>query len=165
MQALFKEAQRLTSPNPFCLVTSLKEDGQTNLMALSWWTYVSNNPPTVAVCLSQKSYSVDLIRENGEFGLCIVDGSLKESAFKCGTRSGRGLDKAQAFGIELFDAVEIKPRLVKAYKIALECGVIKTVPVQDHVMCVGEVKKVHLNPGASQLFSFEGYRLLDTLEY
>ena len=78
-----------------------KPDGTANLMALSWWTYVSNHPATTAVCLSNKGYSAELIRSNKEFGLNIVDESLKEAAFACGTCSGRTENKPETFGIEM----------------------------------------------------------------
>ncbi len=60
--------QKLTSPNPFALVSVSKPDGTTNLMALSWWTYVSNHPATIAVCLSKKGYTGELIRKTGSSG-------------------------------------------------------------------------------------------------
>lgn len=61
--------QKLTSPNPFARVSTLRPDGGANLMALSWWTFASNHPPLVAVALSKKGWSGELITENGEFGL------------------------------------------------------------------------------------------------
>jgi flavin reductase (DIM6/NTAB) family NADH-FMN oxidoreductase RutF len=164
MQHPITEVQKLTSPNQFCLITSYCGKEKTNIMALSWWTYVSNKPATIAICLSQNSFSSSLINKEREFGLCVVDETLKEAAFDCGTCSGRDVDKAETFGVELMNASEIKPRLVKAHKIALECKVIDSLNVQDHIMFIAEVKSIHLNPDKSQLFSFEGYRRLDVLE-
>ena len=48
------EIQKMVSPNPFGLLTALKPDGTTNIMAVSWWSFVSNHPAMVAVCLSNK---------------------------------------------------------------------------------------------------------------
>ena len=36
------QAQRLTAPCPFGLVSTVKEDGSTNLMAVSWWCFLSS---------------------------------------------------------------------------------------------------------------------------
>jgi len=66
-------------------VSTKKPNGKTNLMALSWWTFVSNNPATIAVSINKKAFSHELIYMNKEFGLNIVDESLKISAFLCGT--------------------------------------------------------------------------------
>ena len=63
------QAQRLTAPCPFALLSVLRDDGSTNLMAVSWWSYLSNHPPTLGACLSKKGLSGELIRKNGEFAL------------------------------------------------------------------------------------------------
>ena len=61
------QAQRLTAPCPFGLVSTVKEDGSTNLMAVSWWCFLSNHPPMLGVCLSKKGLTGSLIEKNGEF--------------------------------------------------------------------------------------------------
>ena len=61
--------QKALSPNPFVLVTSTREDGVTNAMALSWWCYASNNPPTLLICTSNKGYTGECIRRTKQFAL------------------------------------------------------------------------------------------------
>ena len=163
MAVNIKEVQKLTSPNPFALVSTRKDDGTTNLMALSWWTYVSNRPATIAVCLSKKGFSGELIRTNREFGLSIVDESLKEAAFLCGTCSGRTENKPEKFGIELMESSEIGTRLVKAHKAALECRLTDTVDAADHTIYIAEVVAAHCDAEKKQLFAMKGYSALDTV--
>jgi flavin reductase (DIM6/NTAB) family NADH-FMN oxidoreductase RutF len=158
-----EQIQKLTSPNPFALVSTRKQDGTTNLMALSWWTYVSNRPPTVAVCLSSKGFSGELIRANGEFGLNIVNETLKEAAFLCGTCSGRTENKPEKFSIALTEPLVIGTKLVEAHKVALECRLVKAVQVSDHVMYIAEVVEGHSVPGRRQLYAINGYGVLDTI--
>lgn len=155
--------QKLTSPNPFALISTAKEDGSTNLMALSWWTYASNRPATVAVCLSKKGFSGGLIHKNGEFGLNIVDETLREAALRCGTCSGRDADKPSQFGIELMEPDTIKTRLVRSHKVALECKLVSEAEASDHIIYIAEVVSAHVNPDARALFAFEGYGRLDTI--
>lgn len=157
------DAQKLTSPNPFCLITSRKPGSTTNIMALSWWTYASNHPATLAIFLSQKGYSSELIKETGEFGLSVVDAALKEAAFKCGTCSGREMNKAEAFGIELMDSEKIDTQLVKAHRVAFECRLIQILPVQDHYLLVGGVIALHCNPTMEHLYAMDGYQKLETI--
>ena len=78
------QAQRLTAPCPFALLSTLRPDGGTNLMAVSWWSYLSNRPPMLGVCLSKKGLSGELIHASGEFALSIVDASLRDAALRCG---------------------------------------------------------------------------------
>ncbi|HML69310.1 MAG TPA: flavin reductase family protein [Clostridia bacterium] len=158
------QIQQCTSPNPFALVSTLREDGTTNLMALSWWTYASNHPATVAVFISKKSYSGERIRETKEFVLNIVDESLQEAAFRCGTCSGRTENKAEKFGVELIDSLSMQTKLVKAHKVALECKVVNTIEVSDHILYLAEVVEAHCAPERKQLFCLNGYRELGTVE-
>ncbi len=156
--------QRLTSPNPFALVSANKPDGTTNLMALSWWTYVSNKPATIAVCLSKKGYTGELIQKSREFGLSVVDESLKEAAFACGTCSGRTENKPEKFGIKLMEPAVIATRLVRAHRAALECRLTDVLEVADHCIYVAEVVETHCDPDKKQLFAMNGYARLDTVQ-
>jgi flavin reductase (DIM6/NTAB) family NADH-FMN oxidoreductase RutF len=161
----FTLIQKLTSPNPFGLITCRKDNGETNLMAISWWTYVSNKPATIAVSISKKSLSNELVRKNKEFALNIVDESIREAAFLCGTRSGRVENKAEKYNIELLDAKVISTQLVKAHKVAMECRVITIIEVADHDIFVAEVVETHLNPEKEHLYAVDGYKSLDTIQY
>ena len=154
------DAQKITSPNPFALVTTVRPDGGSNVMALSWWTYVSNHPATVAICTSDRGYTGGLIRENGEFTLSMPDASVSEAAFLCGTCSGRDRDKAKEFGIEFEDSETVGAPRVKNSALALECKLINTVPLGDHTMYIAEVTAVFADRERRPVFAAEGYRKL-----
>ena len=157
------QAQRLTAPCPFALLSTKKDDGGTNLMAVSWWSYLSNHPPTLGACLSKKGLSGELIRKNGEFGLCVVGEGLKDAALRCGTCSGRTKDKAAEFGIELTDAAAIAPKLVKESRVQFECRLADTKEVADHVLYLAEIVAIHADPEVKHLFAFDGYAKLSTV--
>jgi len=124
---------------------------------------VSNHPATAAVCISKKGYTGVLIQKNQEFGLNIVDESLKKSAFLCGTCSGRTENKPEKFGIELIDPKVISTKLVKAHKVALECRLMNAVDASDHIIYVAEVTAAHCNPAEKHLYAVNGYAALDTV--
>lgn len=157
------QAQRLTAPSPFGLLSTLKDDGSTNLMAVSWWTYLTNHPPMIGVCLSKKGYSGSLIEKNGEFALSIVGEELREKAKKCGTCSGRTIDKANEFGIETEKTAVIAPESVCGSRVVFECRLSGTAEAGDHVLYMGEVVALHGDPEVKQLFAFDGYSRLDTV--
>ena len=160
----FAQAQKMLSPSPFALLTSLdKENERTNLMAVSWWTFASNHPATIIACLSQKGLSGSLVKESGEFGLCMVKPSLKEAGMKCGACSGRTVNKAEEFGIALVPADEIAPQLVAESAAAFECRLIRSEDVQDHTLLIAEVVATHAEEGAAVLYAMDGYRRLETV--
>ena len=157
------QAQKLTAPAPFGLLSTLKEDGSTNLMAVSWWTYLSNHPPMLGVCLSKKGLSGSLIEQNGQFGLSIVGEELRESALRCGACSGRTRSKAEEFGIALEDAVQIAPKLVANSRVCFECVLKSTAEAGDHVLYLAEIAAIRGCEDVKQLFAFDGYARLDTV--
>lgn len=157
------EAQKLASPAPFALLSVKREDGKTNLMALSWWSFLSNHPPLLGVCLSKKGLSGSLIEKNGEFALSLVGPALKDSAFRCGCCSGRVVDKAEDFGIPLEDAQAIGAQVVSGSRAVFECRLLSTAAAGDHVFYIAEIVAAQGDAGVEQLYAFDGYRRLDTL--
>ncbi len=157
------QAQRLSAPSPFALISTLKEDGSTNLMAASWWTFLSNKPPIVGVCLGKKGVSGKLIEKCGEFALNIVGEELKASALRCGSCSGRDINKAAEFNIPLEAASEISPRIVSGSRVVLECRLIDTHDVSDHVFYIAEIVACCGDSNVRQLFAWDGYSRLDTV--
>lgn len=157
------QAQKYTSPNPFALVSTCTADGKNNLMALSWWTYLSNHPATIGVCLSKRGYSGSLIAAQGEFCLCIPDRSLRDAALRCGTCSGRDHDKAAEFGIALEPAEHVRPMRVSSSRLVLECRLQQQIEVADHILYVAEVAGSYGNAESSGLFAMEGYKRLNSV--
>lgn len=164
MQKLqFRAAMKLTAPSPFALVSTISEDGKPNIMALSWWTFAAGNPPSIIICTSVRGYTGELLKQNPEFALCLVKESVKDAAFKCGTCSGRSVDKVKDFGIELIDASEIAPKLVKESSVAFECKVTNVMEAGDHFVFVAEVLASWGDPEAKSLFAIDGYGKLTTV--
>ena len=157
------QAQRLTAPAPFALLSTLKEDGGVNLMAVSWWTYLSNHPPMLGVCLSKKGLSGSLITANGEFGLSIVGEALKDAALRCGTCSGRSIDKPTEFGIALSPASILRTPLVTESRVCFECRLVSQAEASDHVLYIAEIAAVCGDETCPQLFAFDGYARLGTV--
>lgn len=156
------QAQRMTAPAPFALLTSIDKEGKTNIMAVSWWTYLSNHPVKLGACLSNKGYSGGNIRESGEFALCIVDQALKTAALGCGMCSGRSTDKAAELGIALTDAKAIAPKVVEASKVVFECRLSDTVEIGDHAFYIADVAAVYGDESKKQLYAYDGYGRLGT---
>lgn len=157
-------AQKITSPNPFCLIGSLREDGGTNLAAIAWWNYVSNRAPAVSVAISQKGYSNRRIKETGVFTLNVVDEALAEAAMRCGTSSGREHDKAGEYGVVLVPAGAEMPMFVRDSAVSFACRVINAVEVEDHTLFIARVESICANTGKKPLFALDGYARLGTVQ-
>ncbi len=158
-----RDAQKLGAPHPFALLVTADAEGNPNIMAVSWWTYASNTPPFLVVCLGSKSYSRELVEAGGEFTLCMVDGAIKEAAFACGTCSGRTVNKAETLGIPLAASDAVKPMYVRDSRIVLECRVVEQAEAGNHQVFIASILAAHGDESKSQLFAFENYARVDTL--
>lgn len=162
MEISINEIQKLTSPNPFALITSGKGE-ESNIMALSWWTFVSNRPPMLAVCLSSKGYTHELIDDTGEFGVHLVGDEFREKALKCGQCSGKNIDKIKELEFSMRDADQIRTKLISGCIAALECRTVSKTEVADHFLYIAEIVRIHKESDAKQLLAWEGYRYLSTI--
>lgn len=157
------QAQRLTAPAPFALLSVRKPDGSDNLMAVSWWTYLSNHPPMLGVCLSRKGLSGSLIEKTGVFTLNVVGEALKDAALQCGHCSGREHDKAAEFGIPLEPAEEIEASFVSKSRVSFACRLVSRTEAGDHVFYLAEILACRGCAEIPQLFAWDGYARLGTV--
>lgn len=157
------QAQRMSAPCPFALLGTKSVSGKENFMAVSWWTYLSNHPPMLGVCLSNKGYSGAIIKEQGEFSLNLVTLELSSAALSCGRCSGRDNDKITQFGIETMSADCIAAPLVKRSRVCFECRLHSFHEAGDHTFFMAQIVKIHGDESQKHLFAFDGYARLDTV--
>lgn len=155
-------AQKLTSPNPFALLTVRKPDGVTNVMAVSWWTYTSNHPASLAVCLSKKGYSGSCIQAEKRFTVNIASEEIRDAAFRCGACSGREHDKAAELGVPLAED-ESGLCYVDGSRVSFFCRLTNCVEVADHVLYLAEIEKIYGDADVAGLYAMNGFAKLDTV--
>lgn len=131
-------ATRLLNPSPVLLLSS-RAMQKANVMALSRYTVVSQNPPRVALALAPSRYSRRLIRSTGEFILCVPDVTSIEEVHFCGLYSGRSVDKIRVIELPTTRARMTSPLLVANCIGHLECAVVDVLRPGDLVVFVGEV--------------------------
>lgn len=158
------QAENLTSPNPFALLTVHTPTGETNVMAVSWWTYASNNPPMIAVSLSNKGFSGKCIENSGAFGLNIVGENLRTEAFLAGTCSGQFGGKATKLKIPLYSFEPAHQNMILGSRLWLCCSLRNQMTAGDHTLYLGEVESAWGDSSVNALFAFDGYKRLDLVE-
>jgi flavin reductase (DIM6/NTAB) family NADH-FMN oxidoreductase RutF len=109
-------------------------------MTAAWVTRVSWDPPLIAVSIAPSRYTFELIKESKEFAINIVGEKLEKVAYGIfGSKSGRHVDKLKESEVRFGKAESIKAPVIEDSTVALECRLVKTVEVGDHVLVVGEV--------------------------
>ncbi|MGW1160240.1 flavin reductase family protein [Streptomyces sp. NPDC002513] len=125
-------------PTGVVVVTS-EEDGNPVGMTVSAFTSVSDTPPTVLVCLNNKSHTTGVVRRTGRYGVNLLGGSQRVVAQRFATP---GLNHAKRFdGLPTVRARTGSPLLTDAL-CWLDCTVIKTEEIGTHLVAYGSVVAV-----------------------
>lgn len=93
-----EHASRLINHGPTVLVTSAA-NGRRNVMAAAWSMPVEFVPPRVAVVIDKRTFTRELVRASGAFGICIPGAGLVDLTYAVGSTSGRDGDKFARHGI------------------------------------------------------------------
>ena len=96
----WSEAIKRKYPEPVVLVVSCDSSGKPNVMPAGWCTVASANPPMLAVCISHKNYTHELIEDTGEFVIVFPNEEMEDIIRYTGSCSGRNVDKFAEYGIE-----------------------------------------------------------------
>jgi flavin reductase (DIM6/NTAB) family NADH-FMN oxidoreductase RutF len=154
----------LINHGPTVLV-SCAHGGRDNLITLAWCMPVSIAPPMVGVAIAPARFSHSLIRESGEFAVNVPDARLLGAVWRCGTTSGRDVDKFAASGLSRYGASAIEAPLVEQCFAHIECRVDSAPTAGDHTVFVGEAVAVSVEEGAydGRLTFADGFRTLHHL--
>ena len=109
-------AAKITSPNPVSIVCTLREDGETNLATVSWWTYLSYSPSMIAYAMAKSSEA------------------LTSAVLGCGSTTGRKTDKVARFGIEMQSLPDCPIRVPAHSCAAIVCDLKEFHEVGDHYL-------------------------------
>ncbi|SRR6266571_780858 len=119
-----------------------------SIMAAEWTYFLNKDPLYVAVALSRRSLTRDLIGGSGAFSVTLCSESQAEIADFLGSFSGRDIDKSSAETLDLRAPAVIGARWVAGGVAAFECLVRQTIATPDYQVFVGEAVAVH--PGAGR---------------
>ncbi len=93
---------RLLRPTPvYLLVTGSIPDNDINIMALSWLTPISKNPPKIGIVIDKSNYSHGLLIRYKWFSLAVVDLDMADIVKYVGTHSRREEDKIEKVNLEI----------------------------------------------------------------
>jgi len=129
-------------PHPLVIVTAGDPDkpGRRGGMTAAWVSRVSWDPPLVTVAIAPERFTLELVRERGEFAINVVGPSLREAAFGVfGSVSGRRVDKFEKSGVKMVKAKSVTAPALADSVISIECKLEKVVEAGDHVIVIGRV--------------------------
>lgn len=140
-------ALRVGPPTSVVLATSISKKGRPNIITLGMYMHVSIRPPLLAIGVSPRRYSHQLIKSVGEFVVNVPPRHLIEHVIFCGEASGRDVDKFKSTGLTPTPAKKVKPPLIRECVSHLECKVSRSLEVGDHTLFIGKVVAASVERG------------------
>lgn len=117
-------------------------NGKANYATLGAYGVVSQKP-VLYISLKNSHYTTQGVKENGFFSVNIPPASLVKKVDYCGTYSGKTIDKSEMF-TSFYDEIGNAP-MIEECSINYLCKVIKTIPIFDFTMFIGEIVAAYGN--------------------
>ena len=113
-------------PRPIAWVSTISEDGKTNLAPFSFFQGVTSAPPSLLVVPvnlrdGSKKDTVRNIEATGEFVVNLVSFAQAELMNKCAALLPYGESEFEAFGVPSVAAETVKPLRVAGAPVSFEC--------------------------------------------
>ncbi len=139
------EVYRLLEPGPVVLV-STRNNGQDNVMTMSWHTMLEFEPPLVGCVISNRDHTFEMLSSSKECVINIPTIELAKQVVGCGNVSGKKIDKFQAFRFTKSPASKVKASMVDECYANLECRVVDESLVTKYNFFVLKVVRAWIDP-------------------
>lgn len=105
------------------VLLTTRANGKVNTMSISWGALgIEWNKPIFTTYVREGRFTRELLDANGEFTVNVpLEGCDSSLISKCGTVSGRDVDKIAANGLTLVDGEAVSVPGIKEYPLTLEC--------------------------------------------
>jgi flavin reductase (DIM6/NTAB) family NADH-FMN oxidoreductase RutF len=108
-------------------------------MNAAWGGIVSSHPPCISVSLREATLSYHNIKQTEAFTVNIPSEKYFKEADFVGIRSGRDCDKFRETRLTPEKSKLVNAPIVKEFPYALECKLVRQVPLGSHTMFIGEI--------------------------
>src|SRR5665647_1127258 len=142
----------IMAPRPIGWITSMNAKGDINLAPYSFFNGVNSRPNLVMFASEGRKDSVAFIEETGEFVCNLATYDLREAMNDTSAPLPRGVNEMVRAGLAPAPSRIVKPPRVAASPCALECKLVRIVPMQTYdgepVDChvvFGQVVGVHID--------------------
>ena len=125
-----------------------KANDRANTMSISWGALgIEWNKPIFTTYVREERYTRELLDANGEFTVTIpMEGSDLSLIGKCGSVSGRDVDKIAANNLTLVKGESVSVPAIKEYPLTLECRVTYKQLQNDNAIAPEDIAKFY-KPG------------------
>ena len=144
-QSSITEAWGRKYPEQVVLAITKSRDGRINLMAIGWVCIVSDEPPMFLLGIDDPAYTLELIRESGEFVIAYPSQSMAKETLYFGTTHGHDIDKGKISGLKFEPASTVDVPLLSDAVANFECKLVTEYRPGNCPLVVGEVVASSVN--------------------
>jgi flavin reductase (DIM6/NTAB) family NADH-FMN oxidoreductase RutF len=135
-------------PATTVMVSCVGAKARPNIITLGASGIACARPPLISLAFGVGRYSLELIKETGDFAVNIPSGDQAAITDWCGTISGRNVDKFRDGALTAAASRSIASPFIGECPVAFECTLWRIVPCGSHDLVLGEVQCVHVDTDA-----------------
>ena len=150
-QSSISDAWGRKYPEQVVLAITKSKDGRVNVMAIGWVCIVSDKPPMFLLGIDDPAYTLELIRESGEFVIAYPSKSMAKETLYFGTVHGHEIDKGKISGLKFEPASTVGVPLLSDAVANFECKLVTEYRPGNCPLVVGEVVASSVNTDESIL--------------
>ena len=110
---------------------------------------VSDNPPTVLVCLNRENPANDAFAQNGVFALNTL--SVDQEAIATGFSGLTGLSRDERFSLGRWTTIATGAPVLEGSLAVFDCEIVETKDMATHRILFGRVRGLAINEAARPL--------------
>lgn len=129
-------------PLPAVLVSCGSTDETRNLITVAWTGTLCTNPPMLYISLRPERHSYNIIKQQGEFTVCLTTAAMARATDWCGVKSGRDVDKWKETGLTPLPGEKVECPYIGESPLCIECRVREVVKLGSHDMFMADVLNV-----------------------
>jgi flavin reductase (DIM6/NTAB) family NADH-FMN oxidoreductase RutF len=138
-------AKEMVFPTPVFIVGTYCEDGKPNAMNVAWGGICSSTPPCIAISIRKQRCTYDNILKRKAFTINIPSEKYIKEADYFGLISGKKADKIKDSGLTPVKGEKVDAPYIKEFPINIECKVIDTNQIGEHIQIIGEILDVKVD--------------------
>ncbi len=137
--------KKMNRPSRIALAVSKSTNSEPNIITLGWFMRTSIKPPMFAISVGLTRYSYQILWDNRKFVLAFPSTKMAKQTLRCGTQSGKNVNKIQEFNIKTAKGKLSEIPILTDAVANFECKTTSQIRSGDHTIFIGEVKYSWIN--------------------
>ena len=118
-----------------------KKTVKDNIMAASWHSPVSFEPPLYSIFVGKTRFTYQLIKKSQVFAVNFMSIDNQKEVLYCGSYTGENINKFEKSGLTKKECEKIDCPYIGEALAYIECSVQEEVEVGDHILFAGKILK------------------------